>query len=127
MKMHRSKKGFTLVEIMIVVVIIGLLAALAIPAFNKVRMTSQNKHVANTLRQIAGAADQYFMETGLSTVDVSSLFGNANYIAGAYSAAVGANASVPFTLNPTTITSAITRIEGNDIAGVASRDIFHDK
>ena len=40
---YNSKKGFTLVEIMIVVVIIGLLAAMAIPAFQKVRKTSQEK------------------------------------------------------------------------------------
>ena len=37
---NRSKQGFTLVEIMIVVVIIGLLAAMAIPAFQKVRSSS---------------------------------------------------------------------------------------
>lgn len=126
MKLNRSKKGFTLVEIMIVVVIIGLLAALAIPAFNKVRATSQDKHVANTLRQIAGAADQYFMETGLASVAASDLFGNTNYVAGAYSNAVGAAAKVPFTLNPTTITTTTTQLQGQSIAN-STRSVVHDK
>lgn len=76
MKMNRSKKGFTLVEIMIVVVIIGLLAALAIPAFNKVRRTSQAKSITNNLRQLSGAAQQYFMETGAATVPFSRLVKN---------------------------------------------------
>ena len=49
---------------MIVVVIIGLLAAMAIPAFNKVRQTSQDKTIINNLRQIASASDQYFIEEG---------------------------------------------------------------
>ena len=66
MKNHVSK-GFTLVEIMIVVVIIGLLAAMAIPAFQKVRQSSQDKAVLNNARQLSAGADQYFLENGVST------------------------------------------------------------
>lgn len=61
---HRNSKGFTLVEIMIVVVIIGLLAAMAIPAFQKVRENSVGKAMENDARQIAAAAQQYFLENG---------------------------------------------------------------
>lgn len=73
--MKNSKKGFTLVEIMIVVVIIGLLAAMAIPAFQKVRASSQDKAVTNNLRQLSAAADQYFLEQGVSSVSSSLLVG----------------------------------------------------
>jgi len=66
--LNRSSKGFTLVEIMIVVVIIGLLAAMAIPAFQKVRTSSLEKTVLNDARQIGAAAQQYFMEYGANTV-----------------------------------------------------------
>ena len=62
MKLNRSKKGFTLVEIMIVVVIIGLLAAMAIPAFQKVRKNALGKTVLNDARQIAGACQQLLLE-----------------------------------------------------------------
>ena len=75
-----SQKGFTLVEIMIVVVIIGLLAAMAIPAFQKVRQASQDKAVLNNARQLSGAADQYYLEYGGSTVDRSMLLGPTNYV-----------------------------------------------
>ena len=80
MKMNQSSKGFTLVEIMIVVVIIGLLAAMAIPAFQKVRQSSQDKAVLNNARQLSAAADQYYLENGVSTVTLGSLVGTSNYV-----------------------------------------------
>lgn len=78
--MKQSSKGFTLVEIMIVVVIIGLLAAMAIPAFQKVRVASQDKAVLNNARQMAGAADQYYLENGATSADPSNLIGATNYV-----------------------------------------------
>ncbi|WOO42949.1 type II secretion system protein [Rubellicoccus peritrichatus] len=71
----KSKKGFTLVEIMIVVVIIGLLAAMAIPAFNKVREQSREKSITNNLRQIASAGQQYILEEGETQVTFTALEG----------------------------------------------------
>ena len=80
MKTQSTTKGFTLVEIMIVVVIIGLLAAMAIPAFQKVRQSSQDKAVLNNARQLSAAADQYYLENGVSTVTLGALVGSAAYV-----------------------------------------------
>jgi type IV pilus assembly protein PilA len=78
--MNNKTKGFTLVEIMIVVVIIGLLASMAIPAFQKVRSNSQDKAVLNNARQLSAASDQYYLENGVSTVVISELLGPTSYI-----------------------------------------------
>ena len=75
-----TERAFTLVEIMIVVVIIGLLAAMAIPAFNRLTTRSQDRIVLNNARQLASASDQYFMENGLSFVPISELVGADKYV-----------------------------------------------
>src|SRR5260221_13313776 len=68
LKTHRMA-GFTLVEIMIVVAIIGLLAAIAIPNFVKARKSSQTNACLNNLRQIDGAKQQWAMEKGKGNAD----------------------------------------------------------
>ena len=57
-----SRSGFSLLEIMIVVTIIGFMAGLAIPAFMKARMTSQKTRCMDNMRQIAGAKEQWAVE-----------------------------------------------------------------
>src|SRR5215470_10390301 len=74
MKIRASRNaGFTLVEIMIVVAIIGLLAAIAIPNFVKARTTSQQNACINNLRQLDGAVQQYALEKKLSSTDTYTI------------------------------------------------------
>jgi prepilin-type N-terminal cleavage/methylation domain-containing protein len=65
-----SKSGFTLVEIMIVVAIIGLLAAIAIPNFVRARNTAQKNACINNLRQLDGAKQQWALENKQSDAAV---------------------------------------------------------
>lgn len=58
----RNRKGFTLVEMMIVVLIIGILVAIALPNFLKARENSQTKACATNMKQIQGAIEQWAME-----------------------------------------------------------------
>src|SRR3989440_5317790 len=68
MQSRKNKKaGFTLVEIMIVVAIIGLLAAIAIPNFVRARTTAQANACINNLRQYDGAAQTYALENHLTS------------------------------------------------------------
>ncbi len=73
-KVQTKRGGFTLVEIMIVVAIIALLAAIAVPGFLRARKRSQASKILNDLRMIDAAVDQYAIETGKTTgspVDVT--------------------------------------------------------
>ena len=65
-KVLNKKKGFTLVEIMIVVLIIGILLAIAVPNFVRARETSRTRTCIANLRQIDSAKEQYAMEARLA-------------------------------------------------------------
>src|SRR6202048_2738163 len=68
-KINKRRGGFTLVEIMIVVAIIALLAAIAVPGLLRARQRSQASRILNDLRLIDAAVDQYAIETNRKTGD----------------------------------------------------------
>src|SRR5215212_6702211 len=80
---NKSKAGFTLVEIMIVVAIIGLLAAIAIPNFVKARTASQKNACIANLKQIDGAKATWALEQKKTATDipvVTDIYGPTLYI-----------------------------------------------
>ena len=79
--MKKQNKGFTLVEIMIVVAIIALLAAIAVPSFMNARTKSMQSSCQNNLRLIDGAIQQYALD-------------NSNALATAMTQLVGTNAYI---------------------------------
>jgi len=79
---HR-RQGFTLVEIMIVLAVIGLLLAIAVPAWVKTRSTARRQMCLEQISQIESAKQQWGVETGKKDGDVptaSELFGTDKYI-----------------------------------------------
>jgi prepilin-type N-terminal cleavage/methylation domain-containing protein len=82
MKMNLSSRrtGFTLVEIMIVVAIIALLAAIAVPGFLRARKRSQASRIINDLRLIDSAVDQYSIETSKKSGDTVAVTDWTNYL-----------------------------------------------
>jgi prepilin-type N-terminal cleavage/methylation domain-containing protein len=79
-QLARKRTGFTLVEIMIVVAIIALLAAIAVPGFLRARKRSQASKILNDLRLIDAAVDQYAIETSRSTGSAVSVSDWTNYL-----------------------------------------------
>src|ERR1700719_5233640 len=79
-ELNKKRGGFTLVEIMIVVAIIALLAAIAVPGFLRARKRSQATRILNDLRMIDSAVDQYAIETAKKTGDAVAVSDWTNYI-----------------------------------------------
>ena len=75
-----SRKAFTLFEIMIVVAIIALLAAIAVPGFLRARKRSQASRIMNDLRMIDSAVDQYAIETNRTTGSTVAVADWTNYV-----------------------------------------------
>jgi prepilin-type N-terminal cleavage/methylation domain-containing protein len=79
-KLNQRRGGFTLVEIMIVVAIIALLAAIAVPGFLRARKRSQASRIINDLRLIDSAVDQYAIENNKSSGAVVGTADWTNYL-----------------------------------------------
>lgn len=80
---RKRRGGFTLIEIMIVVLIIGILLAIAIPNFMRARESSRAKSCVANLKQIDAAIEQWAMDNkkaGTDDVDTTALYGTGNYI-----------------------------------------------
>jgi prepilin-type N-terminal cleavage/methylation domain-containing protein len=103
----KKTAGFTLVEIMIVVAIIGLLAAIAIPNFVNARKTAQTNACINNLRQIDAAKQQWALEVGAApgatpgSADITPFLGrgNAGSVASVYCPLSGAGGLNGYTIN----------------------------
>ena len=78
--MNTNRKGFTLVEIMIVVAIIGILAAIAIPNFLKSRKESQKNSCIANMKQVEGACEQYMLAEKKITCEMANLTGATAYL-----------------------------------------------
>ena len=75
-----NNKRLAIIEVIIVFVIIILLAVMAVPAFQKVRETSQKKAISSNLRLLAKGASEYFEEHGVMAVHQNKLIGPGKYI-----------------------------------------------
>ena len=120
----KRRGGFTLVEIMIVVAIIALLAAIAVPGFLRSRKRSQASKVLNDLRMIDAAMDQYAIETGKITGSPVGIADWTNYVkkdsllyasgTDIFGASYGSQTVDSLPKVPTTTFNALSDVAGTD-------------
>jgi prepilin-type N-terminal cleavage/methylation domain-containing protein len=75
-----KNEAFTLVEIMVVVTLIAILASLAFPVYQKVRITTLKTTFKNDAAKLISAANQYYMDKGVTSVAASDLISSGKYI-----------------------------------------------
>lgn len=78
--MKRSTKGFTLIELMIAVAVIGILIAIAVPAYRDQTMKSRRADAITALEKAAARQEQYYFQHNAYTTTESNLGGAATYI-----------------------------------------------
>jgi type II secretion system protein G len=105
MRRHlRNSKGFTLIELMIVVVIIGILAALAIPRFTQASARAKEKEADGILKQIYTLENAYYANNGSwasTDADLKTVGWDANTTAGLKNYSAPALGAPPYTMNAT--------------------------
>lgn len=110
--MRRFSSGFTLIEIMVVVAIVGILAAIAYPAYTESVLKGRRGEAKGALLEAAGAEERYFTTNNIYTTDLiaaksKATSANGNYNLQAVGAAVGGLASgVVITASPVGFTDA---------------------
>ena len=112
-KLNSKRGGFTLVEIMIVVAIIALLAAIAVPGFLRARKRSQASRILNDLRMIDAAVDQYAIETNRSTGNPVAITDWTNYLKKGSSLYNSGNSLLGSAYGPQTV-DLIPKVPTND-------------
>lgn len=78
----RDEKGFTLIELMIVIAIIGILAAIAIPQFSAYRKRAFNSSAQSDVRNLATAQEAYYVDNSMYTSDTALLAASYGYMPG---------------------------------------------
>ena len=78
-RLHKKEEGFTLIELMIVIAIIGILAAIAIPQFSAYRTRSYNSSAQSDVRNIATAQEAYYVDNSTYTSDITGKLAGSSY------------------------------------------------
>jgi prepilin-type N-terminal cleavage/methylation domain-containing protein len=107
-RLYRKDEGFTLIELMVVVLIIGILVAIAIPVFNSAKANAQKKSCFANQRTIEGSGNTYMAETGAAPANVAALVTGDYLKSSPKCPDINGSAHVGYTMTATTTVSPCT-------------------